>query len=476
MKNKFNTYNKATFFALLILPLLIPESLFAQEQRKTIHQIESEYFQNQQLDLNLIPETNVNSQLLESSVSNYEVYGYYPYWVGSYENYDWTALTTIGYFSYEVDSETGGYTSIHGFDQSGIVEYAHERDVKVELCITCFGNAANRSILGDTVKQNTLIHTAVALVKDAGADGINLDFESVPSDQRDNLTAFITKMRAHLSNEVPNSRLTICLYAVDWNSVFDVEAIVPHLDKLLIMGYDYYYSGSSYAGPVAPLEAQNYYLAKSVDYYLDEGAPKNKLVLLLPWYGRRWTVLSEEKQSETAGRSKSMSYATAKALVGNNTPELDAQFATKWFNTTINDTLWQAWYDDTETLETKYLYIKNKGIAGVGFWALGYQGSGNEMWETVKKVFSEECSIEEQLSAGDINLSPNPIAKNEILNIKFNFDMKNFRIEIYDINGKLIGRYQHENIAIDESFSSGTYILLVKSNGRIIARKRFTIE
>src|SRR5687768_14572427 len=43
-----------------------------------------------------------------------QVFGWNPYWAGTaYNNYNYNLLSTVAYFSYEVDTATGGYTTIH---------------------------------------------------------------------------------------------------------------------------------------------------------------------------------------------------------------------------------------------------------------------------------------------------------------------------------------------------------------------------
>jgi hypothetical protein len=53
-----------------------------------------------------------------------------------------------------------------------------------------------------------------------------------------------------------------------------------------MMGYNYYWSGSSTAGPVAPLDGEDYDITGSIrEDYLDEGVAPSRLLLGMPWYG-----------------------------------------------------------------------------------------------------------------------------------------------------------------------------------------------
>jgi len=48
--------------------------------------------------------------------------------------------------------------------------------------------------------------------------------------------------------------VTLATPAVDWSSAWDFNALATESDGLFIMGYDYYWKGSSTTGPVSPLK------------------------------------------------------------------------------------------------------------------------------------------------------------------------------------------------------------------------------
>ncbi len=153
-----------------------------------IHQAESEYYASVFDSVN--PAGNVSAEMpavLKSRTASdltHMVYGWHPYWAGSsaYLSYDYEALTHIAYFSYEVDTATGGFTTLRGWDTTPVIDYAHQRGVKVTLTVTNFGTLGNTAILADTVKQWNLIHTLINQLRARNGDGVNFDFESVPGD------------------------------------------------------------------------------------------------------------------------------------------------------------------------------------------------------------------------------------------------------------------------------------------------------
>lgn len=59
----------------------------------------------------------------------------------------------------------------------------------------------------------------------------------------------------------------------------------------------------------------------------------------------------------------------------------DIYYVDKITSDTYVDTYHQVWYDDNESLALKYEYIKDQGLQGVGFWALGQEGNNSRIWD-----------------------------------------------------------------------------------------------
>ena len=109
-----NTKIIFSFIFLLSLNIIVAQNA----DFKSIHQQESEYynqfnFQNDS-DWNVIrgafkPNGRVNSKACNL---NKIVFGWHPYWSNGLEaNYDWSLISDLSYFSYDVDPATGNATS-----------------------------------------------------------------------------------------------------------------------------------------------------------------------------------------------------------------------------------------------------------------------------------------------------------------------------------------------------------------------------
>jgi spore germination protein YaaH len=166
------------------------------------------------------------------------------------------------------------------------------------------------------------------------------------------------------------------------------------------MGYDYYYGGSTTAGPEAPLynfqTGYNYTLTKSITYYLKQGVPNSKLLLGLPYYGREWSTSGSAIPSSTTG-----SYTGTKTFaVVKNSPATYSAATYNWEPNSFSSlyvrytgTEWrQCWIDEGRSMRYKFKMVNERGIGGIGIWALGYDDGYNDFWSAIQDHFSD-CAL-----------------------------------------------------------------------------------
>ena len=115
--------SRKTPAALIALMACLVTALNAQDTAFVgIHQAENEYYSRIFDTLTstavISPETPVALKSRTNGDPSFMVYGWHPYWAGAaaYPKYDYNVLTHIAYFSYEVDTATGGYSTLRGWD------------------------------------------------------------------------------------------------------------------------------------------------------------------------------------------------------------------------------------------------------------------------------------------------------------------------------------------------------------------------
>ncbi len=397
------------------LALLITLFFVLIAKAQNIHQQESQYYSQfhfqkekdfysfQKKENQNIPvyDSNTNEpkvlslgEALFSCTLSYEVYGWNPYWEGTaYQNYDYSLLSTVSYFSYEVNPSTGSYDDIHYWKTTGIVDSAHNHGVRVELCVTNFGSTDNATLLGSSSAQQTLIDSLISLVNYRNAEGVCIDFEEVSSSQKSSLTQFMKNLCNQMHAAISGSTVSMTIPAVDWSSVYDVASLNSYVDRFIIMGYGYHYSGSTEAGPTANLYSGtiwgSYNLVNSVNYYLDKGAAKNKLLLGIPYYGYQWKTMSSSVPSSALASGSAKYYNTVKTNYwGTYTHQTDAESNASYYTFQSSGSWYQCWADDELSLARIYDMVKQKNIAGIGIWALGYDDGYTELWDLLKDKFS----------------------------------------------------------------------------------------
>ncbi|MCC7301844.1 MAG: hypothetical protein IT233_04300 [Bacteroidia bacterium] len=323
------------------------------------------------------------------------VFGWHPYWMGStYNNYNWSLISDLSYFSYEVDAATGNAVTTHNWSTAAVVTAAQANGVRVNLCATLFSSHAT-FLTNSTAKQN-FISTIIALVQQRNANGCNIDFEGVPSSQSANFTAFMISLCNQMHAAIPGSEISIALPAVDWSNVYDVGAMVGYVDLFIIMGYDYYWSGSTTAGPTDPLynfeTSYNYTQPKSITYYLNDGVPPSQLLLGVPYYGREWPTSLQTIPSPTTASGTARIYSYVRNNPGTYSAALwDPNSFTPYYS--FYTTQWnQCFINSYYSLGKRYDAVNQLGIGGIGIWALGYDDGFSELWNTIEQKFTD-CRI-----------------------------------------------------------------------------------
>lgn len=391
---------------LLISTICFPAKfLMAQTGFNSVHREQQQYYQQygftseKQFD-KVRPSAPAGYRASHSKSAcklQYDVYGWHPFWMGTaYNNYDFSLLSTFSYFSYELNPNTGNYNTIHSWRTTNAITLAKSAGCRVELCVTNFGSANNATFLNNPTARQRLIDSLISLVNYRNADGVNIDFEGIGSSERDSLTAFMTDLSSQLKSAINGATVTMAVFSVDWGGVFDIPKLNPVVDKFIIMGYGYYYSGSGTAGPTGPLYSGQrwsaYNQVRSVNYYLKQGVTPSKLCLGLPYYGYEWeTVSSTVPASTTGGFSSSRTYTFVRTNTSGNysNKQFDHHSYTPYYIFKSGGNWRQAFVDDAYSLGRRLDMIKQKGIGGMGIWALGYDDGYTELWDMIKQKFTD---------------------------------------------------------------------------------------
>jgi spore germination protein YaaH len=396
------------FFTLFLSTTLLLNA--QQEHFKSSHQRDWElYNQHPELVGTTVapPSLAKRSDLTQAQILNNVVYGFHPYWQnGSESNYYFSLLTHLAYFSAEIDPSTGSFSTTRNWSTANVVTLAKQYGVKVHLCLTLF--SSHSTLLSSTTAKNNLIQNTLTQLALRGADGVNIDFESMSESVRDNFRTFMKQFGDTL--KARGYEFVIELPAVDWSTgsdgigIFDAtffSTVNSVVDYYFAMLYDYWWSGSTTAGPNSPLQSSSvtsvWHVLRSINTHLSRGCPANKFIAGFPNYGHDWPVSSSTRMASTTGSASSRIYTVIKNnyidTISASDQFVDATYNVPWYRYQSGGSWRQTWYDDSLSWAKKFDSIKTKNVAGTGMWALGYDGSEPEMWGAIKTAFASSPNI-----------------------------------------------------------------------------------
>lgn len=308
------------------------------------------------------------------------VYGYQPYWVADSASLPWDQLTHVAIFSAGVNAD-GTLSDTSRLDEATTaVAAARPYGAKVHLCFTSFDADDLATLLGSASNRARLITGMRAQVDRTGAHGVNIDFEGVPASRKTQLVAFAAEVAAEFGDEV-----VFASPAVDWQGAWDYSELTRHA-YLFIMGYDYYWAGSDYAGPNDPLYSTNtfgqYALEWTVTDYLTWDADPARTILGLPLYGRYWRTSNADLHAPALADGETVTYADMLDEIATHGERWESGSHSAW----VYRGTGQSWAPNERHVTDRAQYAVDAGLAGFGFWALQYDANNPDLWATLGEI------------------------------------------------------------------------------------------
>lgn len=215
-------------------------------------------------------------------------------------------------------------------------------------------------------------------------DGFDIDWEYPTPEDVDNYTALLEEFRKQLNATRPGLKLTIAAGPSPhmYHGV-DFAAVAKTVDLIGLMNYDYSGPWHKETGFHAPLYSQHGGSADAtVREYEDEGAPAEKLLLGVPFYGYSWKAVGTENHGlfqPGEAIHEDRPYRYIQTLVGASTMYRDPTAQAPWLYD--GNVFWT--YEDPVSARFKGVYAGQHQLGGVMVWELGEDSSDAQLLKAV---------------------------------------------------------------------------------------------
>jgi len=340
---------------------------------------------------------------------NKVVYGFLPYWNMDVANIQ-KELSHLSYFSLTIDGAgklitkendyaEPGYNKLRSDQFLELSNQAIKQKGSVELTITQFNGDDIYSFLSSEAAQQQLFDDLDGVILAYPFSGINIDIEPAGSGSaqlQDKMTNFVENLNHHLDSKYDDIKLSIDVYAgaANGTSIWNMSAIEPHVDYIIVMAYDFHRRSSITAGPVAPLFGGKDLWDSDINQHLQtfvQQVPPQKILLGIPFYGYEWQTTSRDAQSNTypdTGRTASID-RVSKLMA--NKEELFVE--EHWNEDALSPYLsyeedgetYVIYYENSRSISYKLDYVNQLDLGGIAIWALGYEGESRELWDVIER-------------------------------------------------------------------------------------------
>jgi len=292
-------------------------------------------------------------------------------------------LSILTPFSYVV-KENGELAPI---DDDALISAAIKNKVLPMMCIVNFSstvkgqNIAHVVLNNSTATQN-LISNLIFIMKRKGYRGLNIDFEYVLPEDRERYNEFLrlTVERLHSEGFFVSSAIAPKTGPQQKGLLYEGIDYAAHgnlLDFVILMTYEWGYR----MGPPQVISPLNM-IRRVLDYAVTV-IPRNKIYFGFQIYARDWLLPHVQGQE---AETFSCQEALIRAAEYNTVIQYDEVAQSPFYRYQDNQgRQHEVWFEDARSAQAKFDTVKEYGLAGISYWALGYPFPQN--WTLLENNF-----------------------------------------------------------------------------------------
>ncbi len=279
-------------------------------------------------------------------------------------------LTYISPFSYQVKSDG----TVQIISDTELLNVARTNNIAPLMVLTNFKEGKFSSDLAheifiDTEIQDKLLDNIVQIMQNKGYTGLNIDFEYLYPQDRENYNEFLrrTVNRLRPLGHTVSTAVAPKYSREQKGLLYEAHDYAAHgviVDFVVIMTYEWGWSG----GPpmaVAPISE----VRKVIQYALTE-IPSQKIMMGMPLYGYDWTLPYVEggKWAQTISPQAAVQRAAQYGVAIQFDQKAQSPFYT-YFDQQGKEHI--VWFEDARSVQAKYDLVKELNLRGVSYWVLG---------------------------------------------------------------------------------------------------------
>ncbi|NLP46458.1 MAG: LysM peptidoglycan-binding domain-containing protein [Epulopiscium sp.] len=294
-------------------------------------------------------------------------------------------LTFLNIFSYQINPD--GTLSPPRIEQP-LINAAYRHRTAPLMVLTNFSEGQfspelSTRILTDEALQDKILDEAIKIMEQKGYLGLDFDFEYVGAANRERYNQFLRKAAARLREKgyFISTALAPKTSADQVGTLYEGHDYQAHgaiVDFIFFMTYEWGWSG----GP--PMAVSPLPQVRKVLEYAISVVPRNKIMMGMPLYGYDWTL--PYVPGGRFARAISPQQAIELALRYNARIEYDFVSQAPYFRYYDEQgRQHEVWFQDARSVQAAFDLVKELGIRGVFYWALGYDFPQN--WLLIQDNF-----------------------------------------------------------------------------------------
>jgi spore germination protein YaaH len=278
------------------------------------------------------------------------------------------------------------------------------------LGIKLFDDRGIEALIASDGAKTRLYSEVKDVVTAGNFDGVNVDFEYMSNPIRILDDDFLTFLDGAGMSGWKDISIDVFANTIVKGDKAGLDKLLSKVNLAIVMAYDFHRPGSDFAGAVAPIEAAagERSISEITQKIVDDGLDKQKIIMAYPLYGYEWETETNLINSATraAGYGATVFYKDGVGYTGTNWDELAQSPWVAWQEKAQRsrvvtqkvgkkykkvtqyytvDQWHEAYFENEQSLGIKMEATKQAQLGGVGFWALGYEGSG----DLIKRITSQ---------------------------------------------------------------------------------------